>query len=206
MRRRTSLRAPRRAGVRARGRRSPSSMPAPEGGALRDRPAPRRPPPPSRRRPRRSRPAERRRRAARDPREARRLPRRQPVHDLGLQVRPARGGASSCGAGPGRDARSRSRKRRWALLADASGAPSATPRTPSCFAALREEIEPSLTPAPARGAGRGHAQRGADRRPRRAAGHHPRRPLQDPARRRRKLRARARRSRTGARRPREEEP
>jgi hypothetical protein len=46
----------------------------------------------ARRRPRRPRPADRRRRPRRRAREARRLPRRQPLYDLGLQVRALRGG------------------------------------------------------------------------------------------------------------------
>ena len=91
--------------------------PPAEGGALRGRPPPHGVCAPPRQRLRRPRAAERRRRARRGPGQARRLPRRQPLHDLGVQVRAARGG---CEDPPPRVAGprgARSSPRRWSLIA-----------------------------------------------------------------------------------------
>ena len=76
--------------ARPRGREAPHIPPARD--AVRGRKTPANAAAPSRRRPRRHRPASRGRRADERAREARRLPRREPLHDMGVQVRAPRSG------------------------------------------------------------------------------------------------------------------
>ena len=120
------------------------------------------------RRPRRLRPAGRRRRARGDSRQAGRLPRRQPLHDVGLQVRAARGGREAAPAAPGR-ARAAARGRGARARAARALARGRAPRRASCSAAVRARSSRSSAHAPARGARRGDAQRRPDRRARGAA-------------------------------------
>ena len=111
------------------------------------------------------------------------LPRRQPLHHLGVQVRAARGGREGPPArvaGPRGSARGGAAGR---SLADRRAAPDGDAETAELLGAVRDAIADALTPHQRARARRHHAQRRADRRARRAAGHHPRRALQDPARR-----------------------
>ena len=86
--------APRRGRGSGRGNR-PSPRAAAAGGVVRGRSASADAAAPPRRRPRRHREPGGGRRARQRPQAAGRLPRRQPLHDLGLQVRPARGGGEA---------------------------------------------------------------------------------------------------------------
>ena len=138
--------------------------------------------PPARRRARRHRARGGRRRPHERASASRRLPRRQPFHDLGVQVRPARGGrqatqtrlAGTRGAARAGDVGRSSQ-------APASSPPPRPSRGSSCDAA--EGDRRGADAAPAARPRRPRAERRADRRARRAARHHPRRAVQDAARR-----------------------
>ena len=98
------------------------------------------------RRPRRPRDAGRRRRAGRDPRQARHVPRREPLHDLGVQVRPARGGRQGP---PPRLARPRGRARGRRLAGRSRRrpvGPADRSRAASCSARSATPSRTALTP------------------------------------------------------------
>ena len=79
--------------------------------------------------------------------QARRLPRRQPVHDLGLQVRALRGGRARCASAPGRAARSRWRPRPGcADRRPPLGPARATPRRATLLARAAGRHRDELTP------------------------------------------------------------
>ena len=82
---------------------------------------------------------ERRRRAARDPQQAPHLPRREPLHDLGLQVRALRGGGEDP---PPRLARPRGPARRRLPRAQ----PERRVETAELLRAIAHAIENHLTP------------------------------------------------------------
>ena len=114
---------------------------------------------------------------------ARRLPRREPLHDVGVQVRAARGGreaaqARVAGARGAARARELDRCSRAPASSRARAGASSTSSSPRCSARSRRSSR--RTSARAR---RARAERRADRRPRRPDGHDPRRALQDAARR-----------------------
>ena len=111
----------------------------------------------------------------------RRLPRRQPVHDLGIQVRAARGGRQAAEA---RLAGTRDPPRARQLghsPSDGLGPAEKAEQTELLHAVQQAIARAHSASAPCPRRARG--ERGTDRRSRRASRHHPRRAVQDPARR-----------------------
>jgi 3-phenylpropionate/trans-cinnamate dioxygenase ferredoxin reductase subunit len=166
----------------ARGGDRPAARPAPARGSLRGRAPARGALARARRGARGHRDAGGRRRADGCALEARRLPRREPLHDLGVQVRPARGGREAAPArlaGP----RGRPRRRELAGLRRPRRERAREARARRAARGAEAGRRGRAHAAPARGVRGARAQRGADRRARGAAQHDPRRALQDAARR-----------------------
>ena len=171
----------RRGPGQGRGGRPPARAPSARG-AVRGRPPPAVAAAPARQRPRRHRQPGGRRCAGERAPAAGRLPRRQPLHDLGLQVRAARGG--------GQAEKARLAGPRGAARAGDAGACSRAPGSSptrswsraSCWrrcSARRRGADAASAERPRRPG----PERRPDRRARRASRHDARRALQDPARR-----------------------
>ena len=123
----------------------PPARTAPPRGTVRGRPPPVDAPASARQRARRHRHRGRRRRAHERPPAPRRLPRRQPLHDLGLQVRAARGGGQAAEtrlAGT----RDPARGRGWALFSSAGSRPDAEAEQNELLTRCSSAIAEVLTP------------------------------------------------------------
>ena len=168
---------------RARRRRDrPAPRPSPPGSPLRGRTPPADTASPSRRRARRHRARGGRRRADERARPARRLRGPEPVHDVGLQVRPARGGGEAPQARLA-EPRSAAGARELGALLEPRDRPGSRRRAGRAARdpATGDRRDPDA--APAAGARRPRAQRRAHRRARRPARHHAGRAVQDTPRR-----------------------
>ena len=178
---RMAAQPPREGRERPRCNRAPARV-APPRRPLRGRPAPADAPASARRRARRHRNRSRRRCADERPPAPRRLSRRQPLHDLGLQVRAARGSGEAAET-PWQGREVPLEPEGWSAILERRPRARRRSRAERAARDSAERDHRGSDAAPAARARGPRPERRPDRRPGRAAEHEPRRPLQDAARR-----------------------